>query len=81
MCTQYICIFLAEDTMFPSIFLVQGSRTFLIKQKWAAFQQGPRLALSMKVYKVLQKLRNYYSGGARRELTLWLFAVFKGVII
>lgn len=60
--------FVRRHDFFPVFSLFKDQVAYLIKQKWVAFQQGLRLALSIKVNTMLQKLRNYYRGAARREL-------------
>lgn len=74
---MYVYIFFRRYDFFPVFSLFKDQVTFLNKiQKWVSFQQGPRLDFSMKVNKMLQKLKNCYRGATRMELTLWSFAVF-----
>lgn len=47
--------FVRRFYFFPVLSLFKDQVTFLIKQKWVVFQQGPKLALSMNVNKMLQK--------------------------
>lgn len=61
---------MSEEVFLPVFSLLKGCLTFLLKlQKQVAFQQGPRLAFSMKVKKMLQKSRKCYTSAARMELT------------
>lgn len=47
--------FVRRFYFFPVFSLFKDQVTFLIKQKWVVFQQGPKLALPMNVNKMLQK--------------------------